>query len=96
MEGQIETPIGFGPDNGLFGILCEPETGEPDIAVIICGGGRNPHYGVGRSAVYLARHLAAAGIASLRMDFCRAWRQHGAARPRNHDDRPCSMTACRI
>ena len=68
-EGLIETPVSFGPANRLFGVLCRPQAGEAEIAVVLCGAGRDPHYGVGRSAVHLAQSLAKAGIASLRIDF---------------------------
>lgn len=68
-EGVVETPTSFGPNGGLFGMLCQPEAEESDIAMIFCGAGYNPHYGVGRSTVNVARHLAKAGIASLRIDF---------------------------
>lgn len=67
-RGCTEQPLTFGPQGGLFGMLCQPDGGGEEV-VILCGGGRNPHYGVGRSAVRLAESLAQAGIASLRIDF---------------------------
>jgi hypothetical protein len=67
--GLVETPLNFGPNGGLFGMLCEPASGDADIVVVLCGAGRTPHYGIARSAVYMARQLAKAGIASLRIDF---------------------------
>jgi len=67
--GFRETPLRFGPKEHLFGMLCRPEHGAPDSVLIIGNGGRDPHYGAARHAVMLARRLARAGIASLRMDF---------------------------
>ncbi len=64
-----ETPLRFGADGSLFGVLCQPQAGPGHHAVIIANTGRDPHYGIGRFGVQLARRLAAAGIASLRMDF---------------------------
>ena len=64
-----ETPLHFGPDGRLFGILCRPRTGASTTAVIIGNTGRDPHYGIARFGVELARELAAGGIASLRMDY---------------------------
>ena len=65
----IETPMLFGRRGRLFGVLCRPARGQPDAAVIITNAGRDPHYGSCRQSVTLARQLARAGIASLRMDF---------------------------
>jgi len=67
--GWIETPQRFGPGDGLFGMLCRPDRPHGDMAVIIGNIGRDPHYGVARFGVEFARHLAALGIASLRIDF---------------------------
>lgn len=68
-SAALETPICFGPDQGLFGILSIParrsDTAPP---VLIANTGANPRYSNSRNAVHLARWLAAAGIASLRMD----------------------------
>ncbi len=66
----IETPVHFGPRQELFGILCEPRpTVETQPAVVITNSSGNPSSGFGRFGVELARGLAAAGFASLRMDF---------------------------
>jgi pimeloyl-ACP methyl ester carboxylesterase len=67
--GWVEQPVRFGPDDRLFGMLCQPEGPARDIAVIIGNTGRDPHYGYARFGVSFARHLAASGIASLRIDF---------------------------
>ena len=67
--GCIETPLRFGDDGRLFGVLCRPDRGATDTVVLICNAGRDPHYGAARQGVALARRLAAGGVASLRMDF---------------------------
>ena len=67
--GCIETPLQFGDAKRLFGMLCRPERAATDTLVIIANGGRDPHYGAARHAVFFARRLARAGVASLRMDF---------------------------
>ncbi len=67
--GCIETPLRFGDDGRLFGMLCRPDRGVTETVVLICNAGRDPHYGGARQGVALARRLAAGGIASLRMDF---------------------------
>ncbi len=64
-----ETPIRFGVDDGLFGILSQPETpaaGGP--AVLVVNTSANPRWGNARIAVDLARRLAADGVTTLRMD----------------------------
>jgi alpha-beta hydrolase superfamily lysophospholipase len=64
-----EEALQFGPDHGLFAILCRPalETRDP-LAVIILNTGLNPHVGWARLGVRFARRWAAQGIASLRLD----------------------------
>ncbi len=67
--GCIETPMHFGPDNRLFGVLCDPDAGPSSQIVVIVNGGRDPHYGASRQGVEFARRLARSGISSLRADF---------------------------
>ena len=67
--GCIDTPLKFGPDNRLFGMLCRPERGSTEDMVLIPNGGREPSFGAARQNVVLARRLAQAGIASFRFDF---------------------------
>jgi alpha-beta hydrolase superfamily lysophospholipase len=67
--GCIETPLNFGGDRRLFGMLCQPTQGAPGDVVIIGNIGREPHYGTARHTVAFARRLASAGIASLRIDY---------------------------
>ncbi len=66
----IETPLFFGPQGRLFGILCRPRRGTPaPLATLIVNASADPHYGFSRQPVALARHLASLGMSSLRMDF---------------------------
>jgi alpha-beta hydrolase superfamily lysophospholipase len=67
--GCVDTPMKFGPDNRLFGMLCRPDRGRTDEMVLIPNGGRDPSFGAARQHVVLARRLAQAGIASFRFDF---------------------------
>lgn len=69
-DGCVETPLRFGQQCRLFGILCRPDSGtQSDFAVIICNPGGDPHHGYARFSVEFARRLAASGITSLRFDF---------------------------
>lgn len=64
-----ETPVCFGPDAALFGILSTPARPRDNAPpVLLANTGANPRSGNSRCAVILARWLAAQGIASLRMD----------------------------
>ena len=67
--GCIETPMHFGRRGRLFGILCRPANGRPDLVVITTNSGRDPRYGSCRQSVTFARQLARSGIACLRIDF---------------------------
>ena len=67
--GWIEVPLRFGEGQRLFGMLCRPDDGLGDSAVIVCNTGRDPHYGFARFGVELARRLASEGVATLRIDF---------------------------
>lgn len=69
-RGWQETPLLFGRNDRLFGILSAPvATGaNDDLAVIILNAGRNHHIGWGRGAVEMARALAAKGSTVLRLD----------------------------
>lgn len=69
-ENSVESPLHFGENGHLVGVLCRPTEDIPcDSAVIIGNTGGDPHYGLARFAVEFARRLAARGIASLRIDF---------------------------
>ncbi len=69
LPGCHETAVQFGAEAGLSGVLCRPAAAETGRAVIIVNTGRDPHYGIARFGVQLARRLAAVGVASLRFDF---------------------------
>lgn len=69
LPGCIETPLRFGPDRRLFGVLCRPENGTADTAVLIGNAGHDPHYASARHAVTLSRKLARQGVAALRLDY---------------------------
>lgn len=63
-----ETPVRFGADHDFYGTLCAPAGPGAGVAVLILTTGYDPQSGWARSAVELARRLAAAGVASLRFD----------------------------
>lgn len=68
VPGGQETPVWFGPDATLFGILCTPSVprdGAP--ATVLLSSGATHHIGNGRVNVLLARHLVQHGMTSLRM-----------------------------
>jgi alpha-beta hydrolase superfamily lysophospholipase len=67
--GCIETPVRFGPDRRLFGMLCRPRDSTPGTVVLLGNAGHDPHYASARHAVTLSRKLAARGMASLRLDY---------------------------
>lgn len=65
----LESGHRFGPADAYFGILCRPHQAPPNPpCVLILNTGGNPRSGHHRLSVALARSLAAAGVASLRMD----------------------------
>jgi pimeloyl-ACP methyl ester carboxylesterase len=68
-EQWVETPLLFGPQQRLFGILCRPTVGAGGLVVVTGSSSGDPHFGHGRQAVEFARRMAAQGIASFRMDF---------------------------
>jgi len=60
----------FGPDRRLVGVFCQRAAGERRrSAVIFLNSGGVYHIGWARMFVDMARHLAANGVASLRMDL---------------------------
>lgn len=67
-DNFLERPLRFG--SGLFGTLCCPRAeGQQGCVVVIGNSGAGPRYGYARFHVFLARRLAAEGVASLRFDF---------------------------
>jgi pimeloyl-ACP methyl ester carboxylesterase len=68
--GCVETPVRFGADDHLFGMVCQPaQNASCDLAVVIGNTGGYPHHGFARFGVEFARRLASDGIASIRIDF---------------------------
>lgn len=63
-----ELPVRFGPDERLFGILCQPLGRRPSAIAILANSGRDYHIGWGRTTVEQARSLAQRGVASFRFD----------------------------
>ena len=67
--GWTETRHRFGPDNRLFGVLCEPNREKTAQTVLFVNGGANRNTGWARMTVRLAHTLAEKGISSLRIDL---------------------------
>jgi len=68
---MVESPVLFGPGDGLVGVLCRPGAALAQSrapAVLFLNSGANHHIGANRLSVTLARQLAAQGVASLRID----------------------------
>ncbi len=81
-----EEAVRFGPDGGLFGILCQPpgaHAGGP--AIVLLNRGLNAHVGWRRGSVDLARGLAASGLTSLRIDVA------GLGESRDEPGRPLNL-----
>ncbi len=64
-----EEPVLFGPDKGLFGILCEPLGPRRGPVFVFLNTGYCHHIGWGRIYVRAARYLAQQGIATFRFDM---------------------------
>jgi alpha-beta hydrolase superfamily lysophospholipase len=68
----IETPVAFGSDGELFGVLSQPAAGarpeQAGTAVLMLNVGGNYRVGPNRVYVKLARELASTGYRVLRMD----------------------------
>lgn len=69
----LESPVAFGPDGTLFGMLAEPSAGtaplRTDTAVLMLNVGGNYRIGPSRNYVKAARDFAAAGYRALRFDI---------------------------
>ena len=63
-----ETPVTFGRNNRLFGVLCEPRGKRRGATALLLGTAYDRSAGWGRMGVSMARQLASDGIASLRFD----------------------------
>jgi pimeloyl-ACP methyl ester carboxylesterase len=66
--GFRETGIRFGPNNGLAGTICEPQSARRGASVLIVGTSYDRASGWGGMGTRTARDLARCGIASLRFD----------------------------
>ena len=65
-----ETPVTFGPEQSLVGMLAMPGTGDPSqVGCLMMNMGANHRIGPRRINVKLARRLAECGLSSLRMDL---------------------------
>ena len=70
LDRCMETSIQFGPEKGLFGILCRPVSPASDApAMLLPTTGIDPCSGLSRMWTDLARRLARRGITSLRFDM---------------------------
>lgn len=67
-DGFAETPVRFGLNSRLSGVLCEPSRGRAGATVLFLTSAYDRHAGWGRATVALARALARSGIPSLRFD----------------------------
>lgn len=67
-SGAVESTVQFGPGGELAGVLTKPRGGEIRSGALIVNTGAHPHTGHSRFSVTLARRLAQAGVATLRMD----------------------------
>jgi pimeloyl-ACP methyl ester carboxylesterase len=79
--GEIrETPLAFGEQQRLFGVLTEPNRPVPSDRPALCllNVGANPHVGPQRMNVDLARELASAGYLAFRFDAAGLGESRGA------------------
>jgi alpha-beta hydrolase superfamily lysophospholipase len=67
-DGFVETPVRFGENNRLYGILCEPAAARRGAMVLMLTTSYERMSGWGRIAADTARSLARAGVPSLRFD----------------------------
>lgn len=70
MSEYKETPVQFGPDGSLIGIITTPAEGPlAPVACLMLNMGANHRIGPRRINVKLARQMAAHGISSIRLDL---------------------------
>lgn len=70
MSEYKETPVQFGPDGSLIGIITTPAEGLlAPVACLMLNMGANHRIGPRRINVKLARQMAAHGISSIRLDL---------------------------
>jgi pimeloyl-ACP methyl ester carboxylesterase len=68
-DAFTESPVLFGHNNGLFGVLCEPKGPRYGPVLVFLNTGYCHHIGWGRIYVTAARFLAQRGIATFRFDM---------------------------
>ncbi len=71
-DGFIETPVSFGSENRLSGVLCTPSDERRGRTVMFLSSSYDRRVGWGRTTVDMARKLAREGVASLRFDIANA------------------------
>ncbi|KAB2669014.1 alpha/beta fold hydrolase [Ochrobactrum sp. LMG 5442] len=71
-DGFVETPVSFGSENRLSGILCAPSGERQGRTVMFLSSSYDRRVGWGRTTVDMARKLAREGVASLRFDIANA------------------------
>ncbi|MBC2886099.1 alpha/beta fold hydrolase [Ochrobactrum sp. CM-21-5] len=71
-DGFIDTPVAFGPNGRLSGVLCAPSGERRGKTVLFLSSSYDRRIGWGRTTVAMARKLAREGIASLRFDIANA------------------------
>jgi pimeloyl-ACP methyl ester carboxylesterase len=70
MTDYKETPVQFGPEGSLIGIITTPADGAlGPVACLMLNMGANHRIGPRRINVKLARQLAASGVAGIRLDL---------------------------
>ncbi|MEZ2129964.1 MULTISPECIES: alpha/beta hydrolase [unclassified Sinorhizobium] len=67
-NGFRETPVRFGENDRLFGVLCEPLAQRKGATLVMMTTAYERHASWGRLMTHLARDMASSGIASLRFD----------------------------
>ncbi len=67
-DGFCETPLRFGGNDRLFGVLCQPDGPTTGATALLLTTAYDRSAGWARSSVTMARRLARHGIASLRFD----------------------------
>lgn len=96
MTDYTETPVLFGPEEGLFGMLSQPQSSRTDVACLVLNTGVNHRIGPRRINVKVARRLASAGIPTLRFDLAGigdsvATQTRNAFRAQAVEDMKCAM-----
>lgn len=69
MTELIETPVLFGPEKNLFGMLTQPQARSSGVGILLLNTGVNHRIGPHRINVKIARRLALSGVTSLRFDL---------------------------